>query len=393
MLHVRFFSILAALLFLQACHAQTVQTVENAEAPAPDMPHAAGDLTAVADFGFRQVTGVTVNDDGRLFVNFPLWQPRDYKGAVAEVMPDGMVKPFPDDAWNETWTGRKPEQASKQFICVQSVVAHGGALYVLDPASPGMKQVVPGGPKLVKINLANNTVDRVYSIPGEVAPGNSYLNDVRFDPEAPLAYITDSGAGGLVVLNLDSGESRRVLASSAQLQADPNKPLVVRERPLQVDGETPQIHSDGIAISPDGKHLYLHVLTGTHTYSLPTKLLHDGASDEELQKALVDLGEDAASDGMLVDAEGVLYLTTFEGDSVSTRTIEKDAGLAELVKDKRLQWPDTLAMTKPNDHGISHLYITASRIHQMPRFNGDKSMRDGNYQLFKLPVQVRAAGE
>ena len=50
-----------------------------------------GPLTLVAQFD-HQVTGVAVTDDGRRFVNFPRWTD-DAPISVAEVLPDGAIKP------------------------------------------------------------------------------------------------------------------------------------------------------------------------------------------------------------------------------------------------------------------------------------------------------------
>ncbi len=81
-------------------------------------------LQQVAAFE-HQVTGVTVSRDGRIFVNFPRWT-EDAPVSVAEVSPDGGVKPFPNEAWNG-WRNAKRDQMTPgdHFVCVQSVVADG----------------------------------------------------------------------------------------------------------------------------------------------------------------------------------------------------------------------------------------------------------------------------
>src|SRR5258708_26701799 len=100
-----------------------------------------------------------MSKSGRLFVNFPRWSDR-YLNAVVEVSSDGSAKPFPDEKWNR-WD-RKVETAGKQFVCVQSVVMdEAGVLWVLDPAAPLMGPVIPGGPKLVGIDLQNNQGSRI----------------------------------------------------------------------------------------------------------------------------------------------------------------------------------------------------------------------------------------
>jgi hypothetical protein len=54
-------------------------------------------LTEIARFD-RQVTGVTVAEDGRIFVNFPRWT-EDATISVAEVTGEHTFTPYPDEAW------------------------------------------------------------------------------------------------------------------------------------------------------------------------------------------------------------------------------------------------------------------------------------------------------
>ena len=52
--------------------------------------------------------------------------------------------------------------AGDHFVCVQSVVADAnGNLWVVDPAAPATAFIVPGGPKLVRIDLKTNKVAQV----------------------------------------------------------------------------------------------------------------------------------------------------------------------------------------------------------------------------------------
>jgi hypothetical protein len=64
-------------------------------------------LEKVATFD-HQVTGVTVSEDDRIFVNFPRWS-QDVPVSVAEVMKDGSIKPYPNDEWNAKMSEISPE--------------------------------------------------------------------------------------------------------------------------------------------------------------------------------------------------------------------------------------------------------------------------------------------
>jgi hypothetical protein len=124
-------------------------------------------ITEVATFR-HQVTGVTVTTDGRIFVNFPRWTD-DAPISVAELLPGGKLRPYPDETWN-SWRNASATKMSVEdhFVCVQSVVAdQHGALWVLDPAAPGNEKILPDGPKLVRIELATNKVTKVISFSPE----------------------------------------------------------------------------------------------------------------------------------------------------------------------------------------------------------------------------------
>ena len=178
-------------------------------------------LQQIAAFPDQQVTGITVASDGRIFVNFPSWS-YTHSVSVAQLREKSALTPYPDSSWNS-----EEGPVDRRFICVQSVVADHDALWVLDPASPRFEGVVSGGAKLVKIDLKTNKVVRDIVFPDSVVPKKSYLNDVRIDTQKGFAFITDSGSGGLVVVDLKNGQARRVLQNHPSTKAEPTVTLVV----------------------------------------------------------------------------------------------------------------------------------------------------------------------
>jgi sugar lactone lactonase YvrE len=212
------------------------------------LPFVAGaaELQEVASFDNQQVTGVGVSKkSGRVFVNFPLWSD-DHFLSVAEIV-DGKPKAFPNEEWN------KPGPAGSHFICVQSVVVDDqDNLWIIDPAAPRMKEIEKGGPKLVKVDLQTNQVVQTIPFGEDIAPKKSYLNDVRIDPAANVAFITDSGLGAIVVVDLKSGKARRLLDGHKSTQPEKEVKLTVDGKQLldQEKKTPPQIASDGIALDP-----------------------------------------------------------------------------------------------------------------------------------------------
>jgi sugar lactone lactonase YvrE len=336
-------------------------------------------LTVVGAFPHQQVTGVGVSEKtGRVFVNFPYWSD-DYQFAVAELK-DGKLTPFPDKAWN----AQKGDPA-KRFVCVQSVVVDDqDHLWVLDPASPKQDGVVPGGAKLVEIDLATNKVMRTIPFSDKVVPKKSYLNDVRFDTANQTAFITESGVGAIIVVNLRTGESRAVLRGHYSTKAEPTTDMVIDGiRPIDVKtGAIPNFNADGIALDVSKGILYYHPLTGHALYKVATSdLLNTALSDKELGDKVTKVADTKLPDGMLESPDGTLLLTNIEENAVDR--LDPATGTAtHLVQDEQLQWPDTMAWG-PN--GV--LYVTASQIHRMPSNNGGVSKQQGPFQVFKVETR------
>lgn len=321
------------LTILSACtskrHAPVGEKVA-AELPAPVKPM----IVEVASFTGAQVTGVTATGDGRLFASFPRWR-KEVRYSVLEVFPDGSHRPYPDESWNK-YQG-KPQK--NKFTCVQSVVAHAGSLFVLDPSSPMMEGVV-GQAMLYEFDLSTNKLKNSWSFDARVAPKKSYLNDLRVDEQHRKIYITDSGLGGIVVLDLASGKSWRVLDQHKSTKAE-TVVLSVDKKNFLINGRAPKIHSDGIALSQAGDKLYYHALTGYHLYSVPTEALLESespvASDD-----VENLGKTPAPDGMIFDKKGNLFMADLEKNAVVYRT--PDGTMKTLVQDERIRWADTFTI-------------------------------------------------
>jgi sugar lactone lactonase YvrE len=319
-----------------------------------------------------QLTGISVSKSGRLFVNFPRWS-AEYLNAVVEAMPDGSSKPFPNEDWNR-WDLQQPT-AGKHFVCVQSVVVDDqDNLWILDAAAPMLTVTVPGGPKLVEVNLKTNQVTRVITFSSDVARPNTYLNDVRFDTGRGYAYITDSGAGGIIVLNLKSGKSYRKLDGDSSVMPDKSVKIVIDGKPvLGPTGQTPAFHSDAIALSPDGNALYYQSIASNTLYKVSTAELRDENAKPKAQKA----AKTFPMDGIWMDKSGNIYLSNLQAKGVSRLT--PSGKLETLVTDARLEWPDTFSQGPDGS-----VYISASHINESPTYNKGKSIRTLPYAVFKF---------
>lgn len=334
----------------------------------------------------HQVTGVTVSERGRLFVNFPRWT-EDSPVSVAEVMKDGSLRPYPDEHWNAWRNVRRDElDPGRHWVCVQSVVADGrGSVWVVDPAAPAVDGLVPGGPKLVRIDLATDRVTQVIRFAPDVAIPGSYLNDVRFSHDGKHAFLTDAGQrGALVVVDLASGKARRVLDGHPATQ--PEKGVAVRTdgRPLRYpDGRPVLFAADSIALSSDGAWLYWKALTGTTLYRIQSAALTGkGLAGEDLAGQVQSYGQVGPTDGLWIGrGADILYLTSIEDNAIKARKLsEGPAGaLRTVLQDPRLRWPDTFS-----EGPDGSLYVTASRIQDSAFFDWEAPLALPT-QLWRLP--------
>src|SRR5215217_5969217 len=164
--------------------------------PAQELPaeEPLGALEPVAYFNGAMPTGVTVSQQGRIFVNFPKWGD-EVSFTVAEIR-GGEAVAYPDDAMNQT----RPDDPAAALVSVQSVVVDpADRLWILDTGSPLFQPTQYGGPKLVRVDLASNRVVQKILFPQNVALPTSYVNDVRFDLRrgpAGTAFVTDSSDKG-----------------------------------------------------------------------------------------------------------------------------------------------------------------------------------------------------
>ena len=168
----------------------------------------------VGDIKGTQITGVTVSNDGRVFVNAPNW--RDgVRFSVAQVTDTGEFVAYPNSQTNECVA--QSEVRKDCFLAVQSVVAHKDKLYVLDTRNPKFKGVVDA-PRLFVVDLTSNEIEGTLILSEDAYHPDSYINDLRVDEKTNRIYMTDSAHAGLVVYNLDDNTSYRILVTIKPLK-------------------------------------------------------------------------------------------------------------------------------------------------------------------------------
>lgn len=302
----------------------------------------------------RRWTGVAVSRAGRIFVNYPLWSP-EQPFAVGELSADGSVMPYPDARLN-SWSADQP--VDERFVCVQSVFVDTlDRLWILDSGNPRFEGVLEGAPKLVVVDLERDEVERTYAFGPDVVLPDSYLNDVRVDVLRQRAYLTDSGNGALLDLDLRSGVAKRRLDHHASTEAEDIE-LVVGGEPFRMGGEEVRVHSDGIALSTSGEWLFFQALTGRTLYRLATHDLRDRHLDDgELGERVQVVAKSGASDGLCYGLDDRIYVSALEHDEI--RRVRPTGEWETVIADPRIAWPDSFARGADGS-----LYFTTARIHE-----------------------------
>ncbi|MGV3502558.1 MAG: L-dopachrome tautomerase-related protein [Adhaeribacter sp.] len=323
-----------------------------------------------------QLTGVAVSKEGRLFTCYPLW-PGPHKWDVVEIVGPDEYRPYPDEQWNSWQEG---DDGQNKWVCVQAVyVDEENYLWVVDPACPHMEEVYDESYKLVKFDLATNTIVQIYLFEN-VLSKKSYINDVRVDTKRNIAYLTNSNEGGILVVNLESGSARELLKGHHSVRHDKSFKLMVDGKEFKKNGKPVHLQSDGIALTPDGEWLYYKPLTDNKLYRIQTEYLRNESLDsEDIADYVEDLEKFSVTDGMIFDRKGNLYLGDYQNYKMIRITPNLDK--EELLTDERLIWPDSYSIS-PDDY----LYISCSQINKQPDYNEGENKRTSPYTIYRIKI-------
>jgi sugar lactone lactonase YvrE len=323
----------------------------------------------------RVWNAVTTTREGRVFVGYP---GADRPGVqIEELMPDGTRKPFPDQSWNEWKPGSDPKAA---FVRVNALrIGPDGALWVIDAGAPGLgKPVVPGAARVLRFDLKTSKPPRIYSLISATKI-KSYVDDIRFNGRT--AYITDAGEPALIVLNLRTGKTRRILDGD---------PSTTDDRPMQADGKVLKgedgkelrVHADQLEVSPNGQYLYYQPASGqmarieTRWLNKPRLSAAELASHVERNWA-----KTPTTGGTAIDAKGTIY--TSDTNTRSILTISPDGKIATLISDPRLIWSDAMWI----DHN-KYLWIPATQQSLTPGFTGGQNGVHYPVWIYKMKIDA-----
>ena len=328
--------------------------------------------------GQRVWNGVATTPEGRVFVSYP--QAEGAGLQVAELDAQGRPYPFPDASWNapQAWV---PGTVGTGYVHVNALrIGPDGKLWIVDAGAPGLGQAaVKGGARLFRFDPQTRQLLQTYDLAAAVYP-YSYIDDVRFNGRH--AYITDAGAPGLIVLDLQTGAVRRVLDNNNSTTA---------MRPLRADGravvdpkgQPVRMNADQLEVSPDGLWLYFQPASGPMA-RIATRWLDDPAISEKEIESHVELAwaDTPSTGGTAIDAQGNVYTT--DTDKRRILRITPKGKISTLIQDDRLIWADALWID-----GQGFLWIPASQLNLTPAFNHGRMEVKYPVWIYRLQIHAR----
>lgn len=360
--------------------------------------------------------GLAISKQGRIFVCYTRGT---YAYTLGEVTNTTAETPYPDLALNTPPGGLSTtfngipfgSSSNNTFISVQALyVAPDDILWVLDTGRPStnetemltMPYAQPGGPKLVAVNLTNDSISATYTFPASVHYPDSYMNDLRFDmrPNVTasgkgICYIVDSsneGRTGFIMLDLGTGESWRqltqhpsTLRTFEEVPSYQGIPFYQRSPGLPLTNN--QEGLDGAELSLYGDVMYYSPLTGDYLYSIESQYLRANPANDTLatQRAsnnVKNLGQRGGNaNGFSGDSNGAIYMLMPEQNAIynyNTTTLQAEA----FVRDPRIIWPDS-----SNVGFDGYIYFNINQLPYQPDWNNGTDLRQypGVILRAKLP--------
>lgn len=380
--------------------------------------------------------GIAVSSTGRLFVSYTRGQ---YDYTVGECTDSNNEVPYPDASTNLPPTELNTtfnsilfgSDNSSGLISVQALYitpntsTRPETLWLVDTGRPTinamtpsgtMTQVMPyaqpGGPKIIGVSLANNSIYATYTFPPMVhyrklyrknnsmpiliGAADSYMNDIRFDLRRNVAYIVDSsneGRTGFIMLNLTSGQSWRRLTEHPSTLRVYNDVPSYQGHPFyyRVPG-MPLGHQleglDGIQITPDGEYIYYSPINSRYLYRVPTAnlLTTDDATPLAEQAAsnnVTNLGQRGGeANGFEGDNNGLIYQLMPEHNAIYYYD-PNDLQVHGFVRDPRMIWIDGASIGEDG-----YIYMM---INQLPYQGGWNNNVGGTVGLRQYPGAILRA--
>jgi sugar lactone lactonase YvrE len=324
----------------------------------------------------------TVTSTGRLITSVHPFGDAHHR--VIEILPDNTTSPFP----NETWSS-PPNEDGVGLSAVIGVRADlSDVVWILDMGT----ERTP--PRLIAWSTKENSLEKVIVIPYPASRPQSFLQDFAIDSERGKIYIADSGIRsitgpsepGIIIVDIQTGLSRRVLHADRILQPEQNASIIIDGKPLSIKANSkhtvePRIGLNPIALDPNSEWLYFGAMNGSSLYRLKiTDLLNQDLYNEQLVQRIEHYGFKPVSDGIAVNARGQVFVTDLNAKAVGV--LGQNQEYKTVIKDPLLMWPDGLTY---GPDGYMYLSVNQLNVHPLLNNGVNETQLPFRIMRFKNP--------
>lgn len=232
-----------------------------------------------------------------------------------------------------------------------------------------------GKTRLWGFDIATGKLARRIDLPGDVAPKDSFIQDLVVDAERGWIYLADINHPALLAVRIEDGKVRR-FQGHASLQAEEGAEMRVGGQPTFFGGKPAKGGVNPLGLSVDGETLFFGAMTGTRWYSVPTRLLREG-SDADIAAAIRVAGRKPVSDGATTDAAGNHFFTNLNENGIDR--LDTLGQLQPLVRNPLLNWPDSVQFGDD-----SWLYISVNQLHTTRAFTGASDQGTPPYRIMRV---------
>lgn len=234
-----------------------------------------------------------------------------------------------------------PRDVNESLVNVSNIfIDDADRLWILDSGKLAGRPVNKSAARLICVNITHRMVLQTFRIPSELLESNSTLANVRVDSQQNIAFISDGGAGGLIVLDLESGKGWLGLDRSVQ-QTRANAKFLA----LPTGNYYPIMPNiAALALSEDRRTLYFTPLIETKIYSIPTHILRDRSlRSHDRARYIMTEARDAFPSAGMVERSGVLYFGDVRHDRVASLHLMTHR-VSEMKTPTPIRWADGFSL-------------------------------------------------
>ncbi len=331
------------------------------------------ELTTVSTFDAQHPPGnIAITPSGRKFLSIHGFYGQNQK--IMELLSDGTTKPYPNEQWAYAYN------KGKGFYGVLGInVSSDGILWMLDTSGPDHAG------RLVGWDTNQEQLHKIIYLAKPTITDTSFLNDLVIDNKHGVIYIADTAQGSqaaIIIVNLKTGEARRVLQDSQYTTAE-DIDIVINGRTMNLGGQPARLGVNPITLDPNEDWLYFGSMSGTSVYRIATSAINNKSlSTKALEAKVIRYGTKPISDGITVDGGGNVYVTDITNNAIGV--VKPSGDYKVLFKDERLSWPDGFS------YGADHkIYFTVNDLHNSPVLSNDKTQNPNKFKVMSFTPLVK----